>query len=149
MKEVTPMSVQSILALKGSEVTTGLPTMSLAEVCNWLADKKIGAIVMTNESGVVVGIISERDIVRVIASGGTDVLKEEAGRHMTRNVITCSPRHGVDAVMEIMTHGRFRHLPVIEDGKLFGIISIGDVVKHRMAEIEREAEEIRNYIATA
>jgi CBS domain-containing protein len=143
------MTVQSILATKGHEVTTGSPTMTLAEVCTWLSEQRIGAIVMTDGLGAVVGIISERDIVRVIATGGMAVLQEEAGRHMTRAVVTVTPRHTIDAVMEIMTRNRFRHLPVVENGRLAGIISIGDVVKHRIAEIEREAEEIRNYIATA
>jgi CBS domain-containing protein len=143
------MTVKAILAQKGGGVTTGKPSMTLANVCTWLAEQRIGAIVMTDDDGAVVGIISERDIVREIATGGTAVLQDEAGRHMTRSVVTCTPGHSVDAVMEIMTRGRFRHIPVLDDGKLIGIVSIGDVVKHRMAEIEREAEEIRNYIATA
>ncbi|HUG60581.1 MAG TPA: CBS domain-containing protein [Methylomirabilota bacterium] len=143
------MAVQSILALKGANVTTGSPTMTLAEVCTWLSEQRIGAIVMTDERGTLSGIISERDIVRVIATGGMAVLQEQAGRHMTTNVVTCTGRHNLNEVMEMMTRGRFRHLPVVEDGKLVGIVSIGDVVKHRMAEIEREADEIRNYIATA
>lgn len=143
------MTVRTILSLKGSEVTTGSPTMTLGEVCTCLADQRIGAIVITDERGAVAGIISERDIVRAVARGGMAVLQEQVGRHMTRTVVTCTPLHPVNAVMEMMTRGRFRHLPVVDEGRLVGIVSIGDVVKHRMAEIEREAEEIRNYIATA
>ena len=143
------MTVQAILNLKGGDVTTGSPSMSLAEVCRTLADKRIGAIVVTGEDGRVAGIVSERDVVRVIAAGGMAALEQPVSRAMTANVVTCNRKHGVNEVMEIMTRGRFRHLPVVEDGRLVGIISIGDVVKHRIAEIEREAEEIRNYIATA
>ena len=143
------MSVQSILALKGRGVTTGSPKMTIGEVCTRLAEERIGAIVMTDAKGAVVGIISERDVVRAVAEGGTGILEQPASRHMTANVVTCSPRESLNGIMEMMTRGRFRHVPVVENGRLVGIVSIGDVVKHRMAEIEREAEEIRNYIATA
>jgi CBS domain-containing protein len=143
------MSVQSILALKGRSVTTGSPGMSMAEVASCLAEQRIGAIVMVDGSGSVVGIISERDVVRAVAKGAPDVMSEPASRHMTANVITCGSRESLNGLMETMTRGRFRHVPVVDDGRLVGIVSIGDVVKHRIAEIEREAEEIRNYIATA
>ena len=143
------MTVLSNLALTGPEVAPGDPTMPLDLVCSRLAEKKIGALVMVDESRRVIGIVSERDIVRVIASNGAAALQSPASAHMTRSVVTCSRRETVDEVMETMTRGRFRHVPVVEDGELVGIISIGDVVKHRMAEIEREAQEIRNYIATA
>lgn len=143
------MSVQSILALKGGEVMTGDPTMTIAQVCARLAEHKIGALVMADEGQRVIGIISERDIVRVMAAHGAAALQDPASRHMTRTVVSCTRRDSVDELMEIMTRGRFRHVPIVEDGRLVGIVSIGDVVKHRMAEIEREAAEIRNYIATA
>jgi CBS domain-containing protein len=143
------MDVKTILSLKGTDVTTGSPSMTLREVCTCLAENRIGAIVVTDASAAVVGIISERDIVKSVARSGPAVLDESAGSHMTSNVVTCTPQSTVHSVMETMTRGRFRHLPVVENGKLTGIVSIGDVVKHRMAEIEREAEEIRNYIATA
>lgn len=143
------MSVQNILALKGGEVTTGDPTLTMAQVCARLAEQRIGALVMTDEGQRVIGIISERDIVRVVAAHGAAALQDPASRHMTRAVVTCSRSDTVDELMEIMTRGRFRHVPVVENGRLIGIVSIGDVVKHRMAEIQREAEEIRNYIATA
>ncbi|WP_181707587.1 CBS domain-containing protein [Chthonobacter rhizosphaerae] len=143
------MTVQSILATKGKDVTTGDPSMTIAQVCARLAEHRIGALVMTDESRSVVGIISERDVVRVMANGGADALQDTASRHMTRTVITCGKRDSVDDVMEKMTRGRFRHVPVCDNGELVGIISIGDVVKYRMAEIEREAQDMRSYIATA
>lgn len=142
-------TVHSILALKGTDIATADPGNSLAQVCARLAEQRIGALVMADEQRRVIGIISERDIVRVLAEHGPAVLEHHAGRHMTRSVVTCTRRDTVEEVMEMMTRGRFRHVPVVEDGRLCGIISIGDVVKHRMAQIEREAEEIRNYIATA
>lgn len=143
------MTVQAILNLKGGGVATGSATMSLGDVCSTLAEKKIGALVITDAADRVVGILSERDVVRAVATGGGEALQSPVSRYMTSSVITCSRTHTVNAVMEIMTRGRFRHLPVVEDGKLVGIVSIGDVVKHRIAEVEREADEIRNYIATA
>lgn len=143
------MTVQKILTFKDSGVTTGDPSMSIADVCQRLAEHRIGALVMTDERRRVVGIISERDVVRVIASGGGAALGDPASRHMTRSVTTCTRRDTVDDVMEKMTRGRFRHIPIVDDGELVGIISIGDVVKYRMAEIEREAAEMRSYIATA
>lgn len=142
-------TVQSILNLKGHEIATGNPAMTLTEVCAVLAEKRIGALVMTDERQHVVGIVSERDIVRVLASHGPAVLQDQAAAHMTRAVKTCSPHETLDEVMEMMTRGRFRHVPVSANGALVGIISIGDVVKHRMTEIEREADAIRSYIATA
>ncbi len=142
-------TVRSILGLKGRDVTTGDPTQTVGQVCSKLAEMRVGAIVMTDESRHVIGIISERDIVRVIAAHGPEVLKEQAGRFMTRAVVTCTHDDTIDELMDTMTRGRFRHVPVLEGGRLAGIVSIGDVVKHRMAEIEREAQEIRNYIATA
>ena len=142
-------TVQSILNLKGGDVTTADPSNTVAQVCARLAELRIGALVMTDEARRVIGIISERDIVRVIAQHGPAVLQDQAGKYMTRNVVTCTKLETMDELMEIMTRGRFRHVPVVEEGNLIGIISIGDVVKHRMAEIEREAQEIRNYIATA
>ncbi len=143
------MTVQSILVLKGGNVATGTPSMTLAEVCAQLAEKRIGALVIIDGEERVAGIVSERDVVRAVASGGGAALAQPVSRHMTSSVVTCTRNHSVNSVMETMTRGRFRHLPVVEEGKLVGIVSIGDVVKHRIAEVEREAEEIRNYIATA
>ncbi len=143
------MTVQTILSQKSGGVTTGTPDMTIAQVAEVLASHKIGAIVITDIAGRVVGILSERDIVRVVAARGAAVLSATAAEVMTRNVITCGMRDSINDVMLKMTNGRFRHVPVIDGGTLAGIISIGDVVKHRMAEIEREAEMMRSYIATA
>ncbi len=142
------MTVQRILNDKGSAVTTCRPADTIANVAKVLADKKIGAVVVT-EGDAVRGILSERDIVRAIAGQGDKALGKPASDYMTENVVTCALHDTNDDVMQIMTGGRFRHAPVVEDGKLVGIISIGDVVKRRIAEIEREAAEIREYITMA
>jgi CBS domain-containing protein len=143
------MTVQRILNDKGSVVTTCRPQDTIADVARILAEKKIGAVVVIGggtEGDAVSGILSERDIVRAIAAQGEKALGKQASDFMTENVVTCGLHDSNDDVMQIMTGGRFRHVPVVEDGKLAGIISIGDVVKRRMAEIEREAAEIREYI---
>jgi CBS domain-containing protein len=114
-----------------------------------LAARRIGAIVITGPGERVAGILSERDIVRVLAERGTAVLDEQVGAVMTRNVVTCTGAETVTAIMERMTTHRFRHLPVVEQNKLTGIISIGDVVKRRVEEIEGESKALREYIATA
>ena len=139
------MTVQRILNDKGSAVTTCRPTDTIADVARVLTDKKIGSVVVM-EGDAVAGILSERDIVRVIAKQGEKALARPASEIMTKDVITCSLHDSNDDVMQIMTGGRFRHVPVVEDGKLAGIISIGDVVKRRIAEVEREAANIRQYI---
>ena len=140
------MTVQRILDDKGSAVMTCRPTDTVADVARVLADKKIGAVVVT-EGDAVRGILSERDIVRAIAAQGEKALAKPASDIMTAKVITCGLQDSNDDVMQIMTGGRFRHVPVVDDGKLAGIISIGDVVKRRIAEIEREAANIREYIS--
>ena len=139
------MTVQRILNDKGSAVTTCRPQDTIAEVAGVLAEKKIGAVVITEDDDVR-GIVSERDIVRAIAGQGEKALAKPASDIMTENVVTCSLNDTNDDVMQIMTGGRFRHVPVVDEGKLAGIISIGDVVKRRIAEIEREAADIRQYI---
>jgi len=139
------MTVQRILDDKGSVVVTCRPQDTVGDVAKVLADRKIGAVVIMQDDAVK-GILSERDIVRAIAGQGGKALEKPASEIMTVNVITCALRDTNDDVMQVMTGGRFRHLPVVEDGKLAGIISIGDVVKRRIAEMEREAAEIREYI---
>ncbi|RUX49827.1 CBS domain-containing protein, partial [Mesorhizobium sp. M7A.F.Ca.CA.002.09.1.1] len=114
-----------------------------------LAEHKIGALVITNGDRKIVGILSERDIVRVVAREGGAALDIPVRSAMTPKVKICNENHTVNEVMEIMTRGRFRHLPVEKDGMLDGIVSIGDVVKRRIEDVEREADEIRAYIATA
>ena len=113
-----------------------------------LAAKKIGAIVVVGDSGHVAGIISERDVIRVIGEQGVSALNLTVAQAMTKNVISCGETSAIDELMETMTKGRFRHLPVVEDGALVGIISIGDVVKYHVAEVEMEVSAMRNYLAT-
>ena len=143
------MTVASILAHKGREVLTAPASTSLASVADILATKRIGAIIITGQKGEVAGILSERDIVREIAKHGADALDQPAQVCMTRKVISCTESDTVDRVMELMTSGRFRHLPVLEDERLVGIVSIGDVVKRKIEQAERDAGELREYIATA
>ncbi len=143
------MSVKSILAEKGGEILTVGPEASVEEAVALLAKYRIGALVVTNGAGVIRGIISERDVIRHIAEDGVGVLKQKVATVMTANVKVCYESHHINEVMEMMTKGRFRHLPVEREGKLIGVISIGDVVKRKIEEAEREAHEILNYIATA
>jgi CBS domain-containing protein len=142
------MTVKAMLERKGRDVEVITPGHTVADAAKTLAEKKIGAIVVTTGDGVIKGIVSERDVVRLIAASGAQALDMAVDSAMTRKVIVCQETSTVNEVMEIMTRGRFRHLPVEADGKLAGIISIGDVVKRKIEDVEREAEEIRNYIAT-
>lgn len=141
------MTVASILNQKGRDVTTERAETSMREICAILGAQRIGAIVITDAKGTIKGIISERDVVRAISEDGTDALDKPVSAYMTARVVTCDPMETVNTVMARMTGGRFRHVPVVKDGKLDGLISIGDVVKHRIAQIEQEAEDMRNYIA--
>jgi CBS domain-containing protein len=143
------MTVEHILRNKGRSVVTIEPNRTLAEAALLLAERKIGAVVVSDTFRPVLGILSERDIVRAIATRGPSALQEPVSRSMTEKVITCTGQSAINQVMEIMTDGRFRHVPVIEDGSLVGIVSIGDVVKHRLAEVEAETMAMRDYIARA
>lgn len=142
------MTVARIIAEKGRDVVTVAPELSLAEIAAILSQKRIGAVVVV-EDDAIRGIISERDIVRALAAHGAEALRKLAVDCMTERVVFCAPEETIHDVMQKMTDGRFRHLPVVEGGRLAGIISIGDVVKRRIEEVEREAEQIREYIATA
>jgi len=142
------MNVASILKVKGKLVATAPSEDTVETVAQKLASKKIGAIVIVNEGGDVAGIISERDIIRVIAEQGSAALRQPVSTVMTKNVMTCNQANTIDQMMSIMTQGRFRHVPVIEEGSLVGIISIGDVVKHHIAEVEMEVTAMRDYLAT-
>jgi CBS domain-containing protein len=142
------MNVATILKAKGRSVTTARPDQSLSEVASKLSSRKIGAVVVVGESGAVAGIISERDVIRAIAERGAAALDMQVSRFMTRDVVTCSETSLVDEMMEMMTSGRFRHLPVVEDGALVGIVSIGDVVKNHVATVEMEVSAMRSYLAT-
>jgi CBS domain-containing protein len=141
------MSIKAIISVKGADVITGVPEMKLADVVALLAKHRIGAVVITDGNRSIRGILSERDVVRSIARDGAAALDEPVDRHMTRDVTTCPSSVDIGHVMEVMTRGRFRHLPIVDDGALTGIISIGDVVKHRIAEVERDADAMREYIA--
>ncbi len=143
------MTVRDILNEKGHEIITLTPDVPVAEAVAVLAKHRIGAIIVTNGAGLIKGILSERDIVRRLAEDGPECLKHKVAELMTANVKVCAEHHSNHEVMEIMTNGRFRHLPVERDGKLIGVISIGDVVKRRIAEVQRETEDIRSYIASA
>ena len=142
------MTVSAILAGKGRDVVTIGGGASVTEVVSLLAVKKIGAVVVVDE-GRIAGIVSERDVVRAMAAEGAAGLSRIVSSIMTRAVVTCSEGETIDGVMSRMTRGRFRHVPVVTNGHLSGIISIGDVVKARIEQVEREAEEMRAYIATA
>lgn len=143
------MTVKAILEEKGHAVYTLGPNEKLSTAVAALAEHRIGAIVVTNGDRKIVGILSERDIVRSLAKEGPAALDNTVRTAMTPKVKICNEHHTVNEVMEIMTKGRFRHLPVEKDGLLDGIVSIGDVVKRRIEDVEREAEQIKQYIATA
>jgi CBS domain-containing protein len=140
------MNVISILRQKGRAVTTASPNATLLEVANKLAAKRIGAIVVIGVGGEVAGIISERDIIRALATSGAECLTRPVAETMTKQVVTCQETDTLNELMAMMTERRFRHLPVVTDGALVGIVSIGDVVKHHVAEVEMEATAMRDYI---
>ena len=143
------MTVARILADKGRDVLTTQPHRTVKEVAAQLASRGVGAVVVSDASHAVLGILSERDIVRAIGAGSSSVLEEPVSRYMTAKVTTVNENASIDRVMELMTAGRFRHLPVVEDGRLVGIVSIGDVVKRHVNAIESEQRALRDYIATA
>jgi CBS domain-containing protein len=147
------MNVKTILAAKsrnlGGDVVSIEPTADLAAAVRLLTAKRIGALVIYGAGGRLAGIISERDIMRALAERGAEALNLPVGQVMTREVETCGADDSVASLMERMTEGRFRHLPVIEQGRLIGLVSIGDVVKQRVEEFEREQEAMRDYIRTA
>jgi CBS domain-containing protein len=143
------MPVKTILASKGSNVFSIEPTASLEAAVAMLARHRIGALLVLGPDRRVIGIMSERDIVRALAERGAAALSEPVASVMTRKVVTCSQSDTVGELMERMTIGKFRHLPVVEEDQLVGIVSIGDVVKHRLEEMERESAALRDYIQTA
>jgi CBS domain-containing protein len=143
------MIVKAILSAKGSDVISIEPTASLETAVRTLTEHNIGALLVLGPDRRVIGILSERDIVRVLAERGAGVLAQPLSQVMTRRVVTCSQSDPVDVLMERMTTGKFRHLPVVEQDQLIGIVSIGDVVKHRLQEMEQESAALRDYIQTA
>jgi CBS domain-containing protein len=146
-KEAT-MTVRAILDSKGHQIQSAQPDVKLSAAIKILGEKKIGAVLVMDR-GRIEGILSERDIVRVLGERGAAVLDEPVSAVMTRKVISCKPSDTVGAIMEMMTSGKFRHLPVIDDSRVVGLISIGDVVKWRVREYESEQEALRDYIKTA
>lgn len=139
------MNVATILKAKGYNVVTASPGMTLAEAARLLSEKRIGALVIM-QGRQILGILSERDIVKTVAYAGAEALERPVRDVMTSRVVTCSLNDSVNELMDEMTDRRFRHLPVVEDGELVGIVSIGDVVKHRIAETIMESEALRFYI---
>lgn len=139
--------VKNMLDAKGRDVVTVSPDKSLLQVAGILHERKIGALVVTGVDGRIAGIFTERDMVRALAEKGAAILDQPVSSAMTVNVQTCREETTVNALMEMMSSGRFRHVPVEDGGRVAGIISIGDVVKSRIREVEMEAEEIKAYIA--
>jgi len=135
------MTVKTILSLKGGDVATIAPTANLATAAKMLAERRIGALVVMDAEDRVAGMLSERDIVRA--------LDERLDRAMTRSVVTCTEAMTVGEIMKRMTAGRFRHVPVVELGRLVGIVSIGDVVKYRLAAMQHESQSLREYVSAA
>jgi CBS domain-containing protein len=143
------MTVARILAEKGGSVVTMAPHRTIDEAIHLLAEKRIGALVVGDAQGRVIGILSERDVMRALATEGAAALDRPVSHYMTEKVVTCTRRTTIEDVMETMTNGRFRHLPVVEDGHLVGVVSIGDVVARRIAAVEAEHQAMRDYITMA
>jgi CBS domain-containing protein len=144
------MQVRHILDTKGRDVITVAGDVSLGEVARILSDNRIGALLVNGKTDAPAGIVSERDLVRAVANKGAAALSEAVESHMTKTPQTCKQTDTVESIMEMMTRGRFRHVPVLDDdGRLCGMVSIGDVVKIRIAETVREAAVLRDYISAA
>ena len=143
------MIVNTILSAKGSEVITIGPTATLEDAIAVLTRHRIGAVVVLGTEERLIGILSERDIVRALSEQGAGALQQPLAQSMTRTVATCGANDTISEIMDRMTRGRFRHIPVVENDRLTGIISIGDVVKQRLTEMERESEALKDYIQTA
>jgi len=143
------MLVKNILSDKGREVIAIAADATLSEAAQLLARKRIGAVLVRDASGALAGILSERDVVRAVADYSVAALARPVSMYMTRAVATCSEQDSVQDIMEMMTIGRFRHVPVLENGMVAGIVSIGDVVKTRIEETVQEATSLREYITAA
>ncbi|MBB5157631.1 CBS domain-containing protein [Saccharopolyspora phatthalungensis] len=140
------MRIADILRNKGSEVATISATRSVFDLMAALADYNIGAMVVTDASGGIVGIVSERDVVRGLNDHGPDVLRDSVSRIMTSDVVTCGPEDSVESLTVVMTERRIRHIPVVSEGSMVGIVSIGDMVKSRIRQLEEEQEQLEAYI---
>ncbi|MGI9451893.1 MAG: CBS domain-containing protein [Geminicoccaceae bacterium] len=143
------MFVHQILDSKGNDIVTVGPKTNLADVAKLMGQERVGAVVVLDDDTQIAGIVSERDITRGLAEHGAAILAMSADQVMTAEVVTCGPDDGVDKLMQKMTAGRFRHLPVLDKGSMVGIVSIGDVVKSRLEELETEASMLQDYIAGA
>lgn len=143
------MTVSTILAEKGREIVTIDPSASLANAARLLSEKRIGAALILGADRRLIGIISERDIVQAVAARSAAALDEPVSQTMTRKVETCNESETISSIMERMTNGKFRHVPVVDQGRLIGIVSIGDVVKYRLREMEHESAAMRDYILSA
>jgi len=144
------MQVIQILHEKGRDVIALTSEATLSQAARLLAHKRIGALVVRDANGALAGILSERDVVRVVAEEGISALARPASAYMTREVATCTELDTVEELMEMMTQGRFRHVPVLdENNRLCGLVSIGDVVKMHIKETMREAATLRQYITAA
>jgi CBS domain-containing protein len=143
------MLVLDLIKEKGAGVITTRPATTVSEVANIMASKRIGAVVVTDLDDKVVGIISERDIVNGLSKSGVNLLKLPVSDVMTRDVFTCATTEDVNQLRREMVTRRARHIPIVEDGKLIGIISMGDIVKNRLDELEDETQQMRDYIATS
>ncbi len=140
------MFVADILKVKGGDIVSMSSNETIMATAALLKRHRIGAVLVLSEDGGIAGVISERDIVRALADSGSALGDMRVGEIMTRDVITCEPASSIADVMKLMTERRIRHLPVIDGEKLAGVISIGDVVKHRLEETEMETEELRHYV---
>jgi CBS domain-containing protein len=143
------VNVKTILAAKGGEIYCIEPSADLAAAAQLLSSHRVGAAVIRGAGGFIAGILSERDIVRALSEHGAAALTLPVAQVMTRAVATCTEDESIASIMERMTAGKFRHMPVVTKGKMVGLVSIGDVVKQRLEEIEHESESLRDYIRTA
>ena len=139
------MLVEHILTEKGQVVITIEPERTLLEAARLLEEKRVRAVVVSDTAHPVLGILSERDIVRALARKGAAAANDPVSQHMTAKVITCTRRTSIKDLMERMTDQRIRHVPVVENGRLDGIVSIGDLVKHRLSELEAEDRAMHDY----
>ena len=143
------MLVRQILNSKGGDIVSIAPSARVADVAALMSKERIGAVVVLDTDERLAGIVSERDITQGLADHGTSLLEMRADQLMTSEVVTCSPDDGIDKLMRKMTTGRFRHLPVMDETTMLGIVSIGDIVKHRLDELEAESSLLQDYIAGA
>ena len=143
------MTVKAIVSRKGMDIVTIEPSATLEAAIATLAEHRIGALVVLGADRRVIGLLYERDIVRAFAEFGPDALTKRLAQVMTREVATCGEADTAVSIMERMTTGKFRHIPVVERDRLVGIVSIGDVVKHRLWVMEQESAALRDYIQSA